>query len=71
MANLTFVNATLRLKYVTGQDDQGKEIVKSKSYRNLNSTHTAASLIVVANAIASLSSRQLNDVERVETTELA
>lgn len=71
MANSMFLGATLRLKYITGQNEQNEPVFVSKTYRNLNSSHTAPNLLAVATAIASLSSHPLDSVVKQETTDLS
>lgn len=71
MANTMFLGATLRLKYIAGQNEQSEPIFTTKTYRNLNSSHTAANLLAVATAIASLSSHPLDSVVKQETTDLS
>lgn len=71
MAKVNFIGATLRLKYVTGQNAQNEPIFTIKTYRNLNGSHTAEDLIDVAKAIASLSSHALDSIEKQETTNLS
>ncbi|PYF07358.1 DUF1659 domain-containing protein [Ureibacillus chungkukjangi] len=56
MAAYNFENATLRLSYVTGVDENGKAIITSKTYRNLQENVEAADVLVVAQALSSLSS---------------
>lgn len=71
MANITFVNATLRLKYQIGYDEKNEPQFVTKSYRNLNSTHSTDDLVAVGNAIASLSTLPLASIEKQETTHLS
>ncbi|MFJ7953494.1 DUF1659 domain-containing protein [Lysinibacillus sp. NPDC096418] len=71
MANSMFLGATLRLKYITGLNDKSEPIFVTKSYRNLNSSHTAENLLAIASAIASLSSHPLDSVTKQETTDLS
>ncbi|UPW84727.1 DUF1659 domain-containing protein [Lysinibacillus sp. Ag94] len=71
MAKVNFVGATLRLKYVTGQNAQNEPVFTIKSYRNLNGSHTAEDLVDVAKAIASLSSHALDSILKQETTDLS
>lgn len=71
MANAMFLGATLRLKFLAGQNEQNEPIFVSKTYRNLNNTHTPVNLLAVANAIASLSSQPLDSVVKQETTDLS
>ena len=55
MAAFNFENATLRLSYVTGVDENGKAIVTSKTYRNLRANVEATDALAVAQALSSLS----------------
>ncbi|MFJ7732464.1 DUF1659 domain-containing protein [Lysinibacillus sp. NPDC097231] len=71
MANVNFIDATLRLKYVTGYNEQNEPKFATKSYRHLNNSHTAESLVDVAHAIASLSSYTLDSIAKQETTDLS
>ncbi|WP_341302522.1 DUF1659 domain-containing protein [Lysinibacillus sp. FSL H8-0500] len=71
MTNISFVNATLRLTYTIGYDEQNEPLFATKSYRNLNSTHSTADLVAVANAMASLSSQPLASIVKQETTNLS
>lgn len=71
MANAMFLGATLRLKFLAGQNEQNEPIFVSKTYRNLNNSHTPANLLAVANAIASLSSQPLDSVVKQEMTDLS
>lgn len=56
MANLTFDNATLKLVYEVGIDENGDPIISSKTYRNLRSNLTAERLAAVVQALMNLSS---------------
>lgn len=71
MANSMFLGATLRLKYIAGQNDKSEPIFATKTYRNLNSSHTTENLLAVASAIASLSSHPLDSVTKQETSDLS
>ncbi|WP_155593791.1 DUF1659 domain-containing protein [Lysinibacillus cavernae] len=71
MVNTHFLNATLRLKYVDGYDEQNEPTFITKSYRNVNNTHHADDLVAVAHAIASLSSQTLSSIVKQETHELS
>ncbi|MEQ6353914.1 DUF1659 domain-containing protein [Lysinibacillus sp. M3] len=71
MAKVNFVGATLRLKYVAGHDAQNEPMFTTKTYRNLNSSHSAEDLVAVAKAIASLSSHSLDSIVKQETTDLS
>ncbi|MCL1694409.1 MULTISPECIES: DUF1659 domain-containing protein [unclassified Lysinibacillus] len=71
MAKVNFVGATLRLKYVDRHNAQNEPMFTTKTYRNLNGSHTAEDLVEVAYAIASLSSHALDSIVKLETTELS
>jgi len=71
MAKVNFLGATLRLKYVAGHNAQNEPMLTIKTYRNLNSSHTAEDLVEVAYAIASLSSHKLDSIVKQETTDLS
>ncbi|MGE7688583.1 DUF1659 domain-containing protein [Lysinibacillus sp. NPDC097214] len=71
MTKVNFVGATVRLKYVAGQNAQNEPLFTTKTYRNLNSSHKAEDLVAVANAIASLSSHALDSIVKQETTDLS
>ncbi|MGG2054319.1 DUF1659 domain-containing protein [Lysinibacillus pakistanensis] len=71
MTSENFVNATLRLKYVTGYNEQNEPKFSTKTYRNVNGSHSTVDLVAVANAIASLSSYKLDSISKVETTDLS
>ncbi|MFS0816660.1 DUF1659 domain-containing protein [Lysinibacillus sp.] len=71
MANVNFISATLRLKYEDGYDEQNEPKFTTKSYRNLNNTHSANDLLAVAHAIASLSSQTLSSIAKQETSDIS
>ncbi|MCE4043035.1 DUF1659 domain-containing protein [Lysinibacillus fusiformis] len=71
MANVNFLHATLRLKYVEGYNDQNEPTYITKSYRNLTKTHSVDDLVTVAHAMASLSSQAMVSIEKQETSELS
>ncbi len=71
MAKVHFIGATLRLKYVAGYNEQNEPLFTTKTYRNLNSSHTVEDLVEVAYAIASLSSHALDSIVKQETTDLS
>ncbi|MGN4125418.1 DUF1659 domain-containing protein [Lysinibacillus sphaericus] len=71
MANTIFIGATLRLKYIVGHDEHNEPKFSTKTYQNLNGSHSNADLLKVAKAIASLSSQPLDSVVKQETTDLS
>ncbi|WP_249664163.1 DUF1659 domain-containing protein [Lysinibacillus sp. D4B1_S16] len=70
MANVKFLHATLRSKYVEGYNDQNEPTYISKSYRNLTKTHNVDDLVTVAHAMASLSSQAMVSIQKQETSVL-
>lgn len=71
MANVNFLQATLRLKYVEGYNEQNEPTYTTKSYRNIAKTLSVEDLVAVAQAMASLSSQALAGIEKQETSELS
>jgi len=71
MAKVNFLQATLRLKYVEGYNEQNEPKYTTKSYRNVNQTPNADDLVAVAHAMASLSSQTLASIEKQETSDLS
>ncbi|MEL7597447.1 MAG: DUF1659 domain-containing protein [Clostridiaceae bacterium] len=54
MANSTVVKTSIALRYVDGQDEKGKDILKKQSFNKVNIAATADQLYNVANAMATL-----------------
>lgn len=54
MAKSTVVNTSIALRYVAGQDEKGKDILKKQSFNKVNIAATADQLYNVANAMATL-----------------
>jgi len=71
MAKTQFLGASLRLKYLVGNNEKNEPKFAIKTYRHVNDTHTASALVTVAKAIASLSSQPLDSIVKQETTELS
>ncbi|WP_042462120.1 DUF1659 domain-containing protein [Neobacillus dielmonensis] len=66
-----FLESTkLRLVFQTGMDDEGKPILRSKTFSNVTKAATADQLYQAANALSVLSIDQLNKVERNDSTEI-
>lgn len=68
MANLEYKQAILKLSYEGGKTSEGKMKIKSKSYRNIQSTATADGLEAVALTLASFSNSPYIGAEKVETS---
>ncbi|WP_042462173.1 DUF1659 domain-containing protein [Neobacillus dielmonensis] len=60
----------LRLVFQTGMDDEGKPIIRSKTFSNVTKAATADQLYQAANALAGLTIDQLNKVERNDSSEI-
>ena len=63
--------SSLRVKFDCGLNDNGKTIVKSRTYSNLK--HDAAALDVynVADALASLQQHDVLEISKIDNTTLA
>ena len=63
--------SSLRVKFDCGLNDNGKTIVKSRTYSNLK--HDAAALDVynVADALASLQQHDVLEIAKIDNTTLA
>lgn len=70
MNNFEFVEAVLRLSFEVGIAADGKPMISTKSYRNVKAQQSAAALMAVANAIASLTNYQLATVTKSEVNEI-
>lgn len=70
MNNYEFLEAILKLTYEVGMTADGKSILKSKTYRNVKSQPSAASVSAVAQTLASLTSYPLVKVYKTDTTEV-
>lgn len=67
MASYNFEEATLKITFETGLDENGKPVVTSKTYRNVRSNVEAEKIASVALAIASLSKYPLHAANKTET----
>lgn len=72
MAQFNFENASLRLYFETGIDEQGQPIVTSKTFQNVRETVSANQIENVVTAIASLTKDPVSAAKlvKVDTVEL-
>ena len=70
MAVASLSESRIRLFYDYGLDQDGKQVLKSKSYNAVKESATADQILATAEAIAALSSVPLFSVERNDTTDI-
>lgn len=70
LAQATIFQSSLRLVFETGFDQEGKPILKSRTYSNLNVAATPDQVYRAAQALASLTSHPLYSVERNDRSEI-
>lgn len=70
MAALHFENATLKLVFQTGVNEDGKAIFTTKNFQNVRSNLEASQIAQVVEAITKLSSAPLNSAAKIETESL-
>ncbi|HHT51321.1 MAG TPA: DUF1659 domain-containing protein [Eubacteriaceae bacterium] len=56
----------LQLKLLTGFDEEGKEIFRTKTYSNVKPSAENQSIYDVANTLAGLQKYELEEIHRVE-----
>ncbi|MBD1383283.1 DUF1659 domain-containing protein [Metabacillus arenae] len=64
MAQAVIKSSQLRLAYDLGVDGEGKQLVKTKNYNNVDTAATPDQLHTVAQAIASLQTYPIYEIER-------
>ncbi|WHY00246.1 DUF1659 domain-containing protein [Neobacillus sp. DY30] len=70
MAQAIVTASKLRLVFQVGMDDDGKPILKAKTFNNIQKSATPGQLLQAAQAVISLSNDTLSNIERVENAEL-
>jgi hypothetical protein len=70
MAQALLKSTKVRLVFNYGQDEKGKAILKSKLFSNIRMDATADEIQAFAQAIASLSMKPLNTVERDDSNDI-
>jgi hypothetical protein len=70
MAQAVLATSKLRLVFQVGMDDDGKPLLKAKTFSNIQKSATPDQLLQAAQAIIGLSSDDLNSIERVDNSDL-
>lgn len=70
MAQAVLSNTKLRLVFQAGMDEDGKLILKSKTYSNIKKEATTDQLFQAAMAISGLSNDTLNNLQRDDSSEI-
>lgn len=72
MAVISTNNPTgLKLRFDCGKDDNGKVIVKTKTYSKVNPNVTNEDLYLVAKSISSLQKHSLIEVQKIDNTTIS
>lgn len=72
MAVISTNNPTgLKLRFDCGKDDNGKVIVKTKTYSKVNPSATNDDVYAVAKAISSLQEHSLIEVQKIDNTTIS
>jgi len=70
MAQAVIATSKLRLVFQVGMDDDGKPLLKAKTFSNIQKSATPDQLLQAAQAFIGLSSDTLSNIERVDNSEL-
>jgi hypothetical protein len=70
MAQAVVTASKLRLVFQVGMDDEGKPILKAKTFNNIQKSATPDQLLQAAQALIGLSNDTLSNIERVENADL-
>ncbi|MBY0148907.1 DUF1659 domain-containing protein [Neobacillus niacini] len=70
MATAVIATSRLRLVFQTGMDDDGKPLLKAKTFSNIQKSATADQLFQAAQAIIGLSGDTLSNIEKVDNSDL-
>ncbi|WP_042354115.1 DUF1659 domain-containing protein [Bacillus rubiinfantis] len=70
MAEAVLKATKLRLVYQVGMDDDGKAILKAKTYNSIKKEATADQILQAATAISGLTNDYLNNLERNDSSEI-
>lgn len=62
--------SSLRIKFDCGLNDDGKSVVRSRTYSNLKSTAPALDVYNVADALVSLQQHNVLDISKQDSTSL-
>jgi hypothetical protein len=70
MAQAVVTASKLRLVFQVGMDDEGKPVLKAKTFNNIQKSATPDQLLQAAQALIGLSNDTLSTIERVENADL-
>ncbi|WP_374717682.1 DUF1659 domain-containing protein [Neobacillus sp.] len=70
MAQSLLVGTKLKMVFQTGIDDEGKPILRTKTFSNVRKEASADQLFQAANALAVLCNDPLNTLERTDSSEI-
>ncbi|MDQ1000570.1 hypothetical protein QFZ28_000970 [Neobacillus niacini] len=70
MAQAVVTASKLRLVFQVGMDDEGKPILKAKTFNNIQKSATPDQLFQAAQALIGLSNDTLSNIERLENADL-
>jgi hypothetical protein len=70
MAQAVVTALKLRLVFQVGMDDEGKPVLKAKTFNNIQKSATPDQLLQAAQALIGLSNDTLSNIERVENADL-
>lgn len=70
MAQAVIATSKLRLVFRVGMEDDGKPILKAKTFTNIQKTATPDQLLQAAQAIIGLSNDPFNNLERIDQSDL-
>jgi hypothetical protein len=70
MAQAVIATSKLRLLFQVGLDDEGKPVLKAKTFSNIQKSATPDQLLQAAQAIIGLSGDTISHIERIDNSDL-
>ncbi|MEH7179182.1 DUF1659 domain-containing protein [Neobacillus vireti] len=70
MAQAVIATSKLRLVFQVGMDDDGKPLLKAKTFSNIHKSATPDQMLQAAQAIIGLSGDTLRNIERIDNSDL-
>ncbi|MDQ0974849.1 hypothetical protein QFZ31_004727 [Neobacillus niacini] len=70
MAQAVVTASKLRLVFQVGMDDEGKPVLKAKTFNNIQKSAAPDQLLQAAQALIGLSNDTLSNIERVDNADL-
>lgn len=70
MATAVIATSRLRMVFQVGMDDDGKPLLKAKTFSNIQKSATPDQLVQAAQALGGLSNDTLSNIERVDNSDL-